>query len=541
MLDFTRASSYEPGTNLRGEQADTTWLFILPSLEVERVLCIGSPSAGTLATLTPLAGRVSSEVADEATPDLVFVAARGAREATGAELAERLERTLAAGGAVYLEPSSGARRLASRLGARSHVVLGTPSAGAAPAPEVRAPVAWAVPTTRAMPQGAAAQIARASRVLRRARGRLPFAAGGPEDEGGLIGVTGVGQGALPAGGSGPRPGLLLRGDAEPPQRLPAYIRALARDSGHDLDHHVWALAPPRGYPSQKVIFFARDGGGGVGDQVIKSTQQSRFNDRLENEYHALVALEERGLSHAAALPRPMFLGQHAGLAVVGQTTIDGDPFRARSSAEPGCRWAMETIAALTRLGVGSAAKAAPVPAAEVAAILTDLLGRYTEIHDPPAAHRRFLSDRIDALGRSPDPLPSVFMHGDPTSLNLIVTPDDEVGFVDWENAEPDGMPLWDLYYFVQVYAAWSAARNGMRYTPEVFRRQLLEPSDFRELLQDAVSAYRSSLGLSEEAADALFHTCWMYRALRESRQHPRESVGRGLYTRILHAGIEAAA
>ena len=60
MLDFTRASSYEPGTNLRGEQADTTWLFILPSLELERVLCVGSPSAGTLATLTPLAGEVSS-------------------------------------------------------------------------------------------------------------------------------------------------------------------------------------------------------------------------------------------------------------------------------------------------------------------------------------------------------------------------------------------------------------------------------------------------------------------------------------------------
>ncbi len=52
MLDTTLATEFIPGTNRRWQVTGANWTFLLPSLELDRVLCIGAPSAPALATLT---------------------------------------------------------------------------------------------------------------------------------------------------------------------------------------------------------------------------------------------------------------------------------------------------------------------------------------------------------------------------------------------------------------------------------------------------------------------------------------------------------
>src|ERR671935_1820952 len=50
-LGYARASTFIPGTNMPGEAGGAAWVFLLPSLELDLVLCLGAPSAAALRTL----------------------------------------------------------------------------------------------------------------------------------------------------------------------------------------------------------------------------------------------------------------------------------------------------------------------------------------------------------------------------------------------------------------------------------------------------------------------------------------------------------
>jgi aminoglycoside phosphotransferase len=57
-------------------------------------------------------------------------------------------------------------------------------------------------------------------------------------------------------------------------------------------------------------------------------------------------------------------------------------------------------------------------------------------------------------------LPLVFEHGDLAHPNLVRQPDGRLGVLDWERAEPAGLPAHDLFFFL-AYAAL-AGRGGRR-------------------------------------------------------------------------------
>ena len=55
MLEVALAAPYLPGTNVKGDVAGANWVFLLPSLEMTRILCLGLPSNAALRTLAKLA------------------------------------------------------------------------------------------------------------------------------------------------------------------------------------------------------------------------------------------------------------------------------------------------------------------------------------------------------------------------------------------------------------------------------------------------------------------------------------------------------
>src|SRR5689334_865210 len=59
MLDTTLATDFIPGTNIRGEVAGANWTFLMPQLELGRVLCFGPPQAAALVTLSRRADQVT--------------------------------------------------------------------------------------------------------------------------------------------------------------------------------------------------------------------------------------------------------------------------------------------------------------------------------------------------------------------------------------------------------------------------------------------------------------------------------------------------
>ncbi|MDX6424264.1 MAG: hypothetical protein QOI67_1735 [Gaiellaceae bacterium] len=123
---------------------------------------------------------------------------------------------------------------------------------------------------------------------------------------------------------------------------------------------------------------------------------------------------------------------------------------------------------------------------------------------------------LEALCSRVDGLPSVATHNDLTMWNVVVPDEhDALGIVDWEAARVDGLPLVDLYYsFVDA----SAATN--RYDDRVASwRACFEPSGSHvgtaRRLEESI---RRDLRLSNDAAAACFHACWVHHAANERRQ-----------------------
>jgi hypothetical protein len=219
------------------------------------------------------------------------------------------------------------------------------------------------------------------------------------------------------------------------------------------------------------------------------TRDPALNPRLENESRALAWLASHGIGDRETLPQVVFHGHHHDLAIVGETAIDGVPFEQRSSGTPGCPLASAAAEWLTELGAATADTGAASPF-QVSEALGALFERFAQIYQLTPAEHDFLAAQIAAIGRSRAPIPLVFQHGDPGTWNIWVTPSGRVAFLDWEAAEPQGIPLWDLFYFVRTYGAWAIRAGSSGDSMKGFAGQFLSASPFQRLLIETTKRYR---------------------------------------------------
>ena len=536
-LDFARGLPVAPGSNVRGDQADTTWLFLLPSLELGETLVVGSAPAGTLKALEPLSTKLTSGPAAEpgaGLPGLLYVSGGStgggwAREEVRARIAE----TIAGGGAVYLAPprfgpGRGADELLRELGISTCVVLGTGGAdGPLRITGGERPLAWAIPAQAGgagsplppvLRRGLSALRRRARRLL---RGRGGSAAGRVSEPDRALGVERI---AGP-GSRDRRAGLVLRAGSD--AALPAYLLEAAATAGFPLDPDGWRLAPPRGYRSQKVIFFVRTADGRP--TVVKLTQDPAFNPLLDNEADALEALAEVDLSGNPLVPELHFRARHAGLSIVAESALEGTPFPQRSLAGAWSGDSESVVAALTSLGERTARPGG----ADVGAALEQLVAQYASLYEPPPAELERLRAAAAGLGELGAELPVVFMHGDATVFNVLVDGAGRAGLVDWENAERAGMPLWDLFHFLHSHDAWTAEASGAAPGAAWLDDPLGTGGATASPSLDAIGTYRTALGIPEAAVEPL-QLLWLARhAVREARQLPQERLGESGYRRLL--------
>lgn len=562
-LEFARSLPVAPGSNVRGEQADTSWLFLLPTLELGDVVVIGSAPNGTLKALAPLSSRLTvsrptplmrrriralgpDAVEIEPPPPggtpagaagLIYVGAGSLPRVCGdPATCRRLATTIEAGGAVYLAPGGrrarrAAAALTGRLGVETCVVVGTPRGTAAGAGVPGDPVAWVVPAqaVAAVPVPPIVRLTlgfavrRARRVLRRASADSARVSE-PDRSLGVERIAGIEE--LGGGGRG----LLLRsaGDGEP-DTTPAYLLAAAGAARFPLSGHGWRLAPPRGYRSQKVIFFV----GGSGEPtVVKLTQDPAFNVLLDNEADALEAFGESALEDGPAIPELHFRARHAGLTLVAESALDGRPFVQGASPAEWDEDAAAVATAITTLGRQTSHPAG----ADVGDALGEIVGQFAALYRPPAGEHAALVSAASALAELGPALPLVFMHGDATVFNVLVGAEGRIGLVDWENAERSGMPLWDLFHFLQAHAAWQAESSGARYTPRTFVDQVVGPAATRHT--EVTDAYCAAVEVPTGAVGSL-RRLWLARhAVREARQLPPARLGDGLYHRMLSAWLK---
>ncbi|KPV51800.1 hypothetical protein SE17_19160, partial [Kouleothrix aurantiaca] len=338
-----------------------------------------------------------------------------------------------------------------------------------------------------------------------------------------------------------RYGLLLRrqpvGSASAP---PRYLREIAHSAGVNLDQHRWGLSARGEYSSRKVLVFLFGPHSQQPEYIVKMTRDPALNPRLENEYRALRLLADKGIGDEETLPQVAFFGHHSGLAIVGETIVDGVPFEQRSTGTPACAYMRNAADWLTDMSVATTNWDAATPA-QVAEALNDLFERFAAIYPLLPEQRRFLAGQIETLGQSQQPFPLVFQHGDPGTWNIWVTPSGRTAFLDWEAAETQGMPLWDLLYFIRTYGAWSARATISGDVTKGFGDQFLTASPFQALMAEATARYCERVGLPAEFVEPLFYTCWMHRGLKEATRLTPTMLARGHYFNVLRASIDQRA
>ncbi|HMQ32428.1 MAG TPA: aminoglycoside phosphotransferase family protein [Chloroflexaceae bacterium] len=575
MLQNTLQAAYTPGVNLKGEVAGASWMFLLPKLSLERTVCIGVPSRKQLKTMARLSrevvictdepqsktvdpGGISNlhvinitagvplPFAQQSVDLLVFASVRDLETHARSLHALGAPDALTLDGVIFLEARGSLHLLhttllQARLQRPADTILsfwinalGDEVHAAIPASDGTTIAYFArnglfkAPRDQSLPGRVGNFVRKRLHTLTHRAGALLPA-----------GFTAAGEKGSPprepniSRQPAPRFGFFLgRGLTEQP---PRYLCELAAAAGADIGAMRWGLVAPGDYASRKVLFFLINRETARLEYIVKMTRDQTLNHRLEAARNALTLLERKGIGTAQTLPRVAFSGTHGGLAILGETAIDGRPFRQATQATADCPYAHAATDWLRKL---AAATTTTATAEEAAARLEQLFTRFVELYRLAPSHKEFLAQQIATLRRDPHPFPLVFQHGDPGTWNMLATDRHQVAFLDWEAAEPQGMPLWDLFYFLRSYSIIVARAQGTHNNLKGFAQHFLGNTALNRMIGEAIARYRETIGLSATAIGPLFYTCWMHRALKEATRTAPAKLERGHYVNLLRLCID---
>lgn len=293
-------------------------------------------------------------------------------------------------------------------------------------------------------------------------------------------------------------------------RPPGWLAEVGAGVGWDPTG-PWSLALPGAYPSQKAVGLLRPATAGGPGAVVKLAQDPRFDDRVRNEAVALRAL-------AAAAPRfaadrvPAVLGEVVvgGAAAVVEEGLWGRPLLAASTLRPDCPLAADAAAAATAL---AAVRPVAVPGARLAAQLDAVVDRFVAAHHPSTGVAVQLAEQVAVIAARPT-VPAVVVHGDLGTWNLLVV-DGRVRILDWESAAAAGPPLWDLAHLARSWAVRAGRRRGLT-RDRAITRHLVDGSPLTDVLAAWFATYRARVGIDPVLGEALFHTGWAHRAVKEA-------------------------
>lgn len=550
MLDHITTFDYTLHTNLQGQGIGANWVFLLPRLDLKRILCIGAPSEDMLPTLQLLSqelictksvtGRKVTVQFPESIPtssvDFIYV-----RDTDAITLAE-LKRILKPDGLLYYEyygqdrtgfsiqegtvsrfwltPTVGNMETAvcvdqvhstafirfrqlytSTIRNQTLQRLGKHLVGKSPSLPVTQEEALTESSTS---QNATRPLKRILRnVLRRTRNILAHSA--PLLEQNLIFSPFTGRWTR-------RYGTLVQNGKKISGGPPRYLQFGAEQCGMDIRRWEWAFVAKCDYPSQKLLFYLFPESVQRPSVIIKMVRAPQYNERLEREYRGLNHLSNLEFVHRHTIPQIIFQGYHHGLFFIGESVLDGQPFAQKTSFDSQCKYARFVVQWLLDLGVVTRTDG---DGAEVAALLMPLYERFIEVYNPNISQQRFLKQQFNRLSQAGN-IPVVLLHGDLGLHNLLITPEDTVAFLDWENAEIKSLPLWNVFNFLSSYCTYAGKVSGRFSKLDAYQHFFLNKSPIQPLVLDAVDRYCETIGLDRDLIVPLYYLFWMYRALKQS-------------------------
>ncbi len=548
MLDRTFEQSFIPGSNLSGDRATMDWRFLLPSLELDTVLCMTRVTPAMLNNLTGIADRiiiltrnrlqekaVRKKVAKCADPakisverfthifplpdasvDLWILDSDSAAIFRRDRFWSEANRIMSSTGLFYLETKSLLRRFFLRLNLPLMHKNGWEVSNSFWVTPFRGQIRTAIPLKEpGMTEFFFTKVIHGQSRRKRLAGLL----------GVLLNKLFVWEFFAPRKSHFVGHKSAISNIA----KVPLYVRAIGEHHGIDFSNYNVALSARGKYNSNKAILYLFKPGSRTAQYVIKMTRSPEFNRRLEHEYRILYSLARNNTVPDGTIPKVYFQSYHNKQTLVCQKAIQGAPFRIRTAATPDCPVAWSAMQWITLLGKNTA-KQAPNKAVQA---IQQLYKRFLEIYELSSEHRAFLDDIVARFSGLAVDMPTVFQHGDPGTWNIMVTDEDQVVFIDWESGETEGFPLFDLFYFIRTFGTWISRKNGETDSLSSFTFHFINRSPLGEMLVSQLQQYCYQVGVSVHLVEGLFYSCWMHRAIKEATRLAPERVHYGHFYRLL--------
>jgi hypothetical protein len=253
--------------------------------------------------------------------------------------------------------------------------------------------------------------------------------------------------------------------------------------------------------------------------AVKLPRVPEVHAALRREAAALATVHARVPGGLRGAPRVLFLDERSGTLALGETALSGRPLFSlltpatyRDLALRSVDWLVDLAGPLARGAAGAAGRM-------VEAALREFAMAFGPVADPNSL--RAAEQLVAPLAE----LPTVPEHRDFSPWNVHVAPDGELLAYDWESAEPTGLPLNDLVYFLAYLAFFHDRAIEHGRCPESYQRSR-DPGTFTgEVYRDCLVRYATRIGLDRGYEHGLHVLTWMIHACSEQRRLAADTGG----------------
>jgi Phosphotransferase enzyme family len=254
--------------------------------------------------------------------------------------------------------------------------------------------------------------------------------------------------------------------------------------------------------------------------IVKLPRRPESAVSLAREAAALRAVHAGRPGGMAGVPQVVFFQDEPEATALGETVLTGQPIYLGLRRENYRELALR----VTDWLAGLARPASPSPRDEwwprlAEPALAEFEDSFGAALEP--GHLRRARALLATLG----PLPPVPEQRDCSPWNVLLSPAGELIVLDWESAEPRGLPALDLVYFLAFLAFFlDGAMETRRFGEPI--RAALDPASFTGRVQAECQArYAAALGLDPAALRPLRLLAWLIHSRSEYRQLRAEAGG----------------
>jgi hypothetical protein len=279
----------------------------------------------------------------------------------------------------------------------------------------------------------------------------------------------------------------------------------------------------------KVILFEIPEDDGEPQLVIKFPRTAEAEAGLKREAAALRAIALRPVAAVAHIPRCIFCEPQASSLALGETVIWGKPvidLLGRNEYRP---LAVRVADMLAELADGAVCVSTDEWWPRLGApVVRDFRKKYCRRTDAAVL------DRIVEQLRALPPLPIIPEQRDCSPWNVLTEKSGRLAILDWESAEPNGLPGLDLMYFL-AHAAFASDRLiGSGREPEAYRKLIARAEPYGPTFFEIVDRYAAAVSVDAAALHALRPFMWMLHAVGEYDR------GGSLFVQLWRADIDHA-